>query len=73
MKKESQDLVRELGLSETQADGQGTMIGAGIFVLLAVAARDTGPAATIYYIIAGLIVLPSALDVRVIASKFRVS
>jgi amino acid transporter/nucleotide-binding universal stress UspA family protein len=68
MKKESQDLVRELGLSEALAIGLGTMIGAGIFVLSALAARDTGPAAAFSYIIAGLIVLPSALNVSELAT-----
>ena len=56
-------LVRELGLAEALAIGLGTMIGAGIFVLSAVAAQRAGPAAALSYVMAGLVCLPIAMTV----------
>ncbi|MBN2002860.1 MAG: hypothetical protein JXA21_05850 [Anaerolineae bacterium] len=47
--------------------GLGTMIGAGIFVLSALAARDAGPGAALSYVIAGLICLPTAMNVSELA------
>ncbi len=61
-------LIRELGLKEGIAIGLGTMIGAGIFVLSALAAERAGPASTISYVIAGLICLPIALVVSELAT-----
>ena len=62
-KKNSGNLVRELGLAEALSIGLGTMIGAGIFVLSAMAARRAGPGAAISYLMAGLICLPIAMTV----------
>ena len=56
-------LVRELGLKEGIAIGLGTMIGAGIFVLAAIAAERAGPAAALSYIFAGTLCLLIALVV----------
>ncbi len=53
-------LVRELGLKEGLSIGLGTMIGAGIFVLSALAAERAGPASALSYVLAGLICLPIA-------------
>ncbi|MGC9399796.1 MAG: APC family permease [Anaerolineae bacterium] len=64
----SNGLVRELGLTEALAIGLGTMIGAGIFVLSALAARDVGPGAALSYIIAGLICLPTAMNISELAT-----
>lgn len=61
-------LVRELGLTEALAIGLGTMIGAGIFVLSSLAARDVGPGAALSYIIAGLICLPTAMNISELAT-----
>jgi amino acid transporter/nucleotide-binding universal stress UspA family protein len=61
-------LVRELGLAEALAIGLGTMIGAGIFVLSAIAADRAGPAASLSYIAAGLICLPTAMAVSELAT-----
>lgn len=61
-------LVRELGLREGLAIGLGTMIGAGIFVLSGVAAERAGPAATISYILTGLVCLPIAMVVSELAT-----
>jgi amino acid transporter/nucleotide-binding universal stress UspA family protein len=62
------NLVRELGLIEALAIGLGTMIGAGIFVLSAVAAQRAGPAAALSYVLAGLICLPTAMTVSELAT-----
>jgi amino acid transporter/nucleotide-binding universal stress UspA family protein len=61
-------LVRELGLTEALAVGLGTMIGAGIFVLSAIAARQAGPAAALSYVAAGLVALPTAMIVSELAT-----
>jgi amino acid transporter/nucleotide-binding universal stress UspA family protein len=61
-------LIRELGLKEGIAIGLGTMIGAGIFVLSALAAERAGPASAISYVAAGLICLPIALVVSELAT-----
>ncbi len=45
------------------AIGLGTMMGAGIFVLSADAAQRAGPGAALSFIIAGLVVLPTAMVV----------
>lgn len=63
----SNGLVRELGLTKALSIGLGTMIGAGIFVLSALAARDAGPGAALSYVIAGLICLPTAMNVSELA------
>ena len=61
-------LLRELGLKEAIAIGLGTMIGAGIFVLSALAAGRAGPAAALSYVLAGAICLPIALVVSELAT-----
>jgi amino acid transporter/nucleotide-binding universal stress UspA family protein len=63
-----QELVRELGLKEALAIGLGTMIGAGIFVLSAIAAQQAGPAAMFSYVAAGLVALPVAMTVSELAT-----
>jgi len=61
-------LIRELGLKEGIAIGLGTMIGAGIFVLPAIAASRAGQAAALSYLLAGLICLPVATIVSELAT-----
>jgi amino acid transporter len=61
-------LVRELGLKEGVAVGLGTMIGAGIFVLPAIAVERAGQAAAVSYLIAGLICLPIAMVISELAT-----
>jgi len=65
---EAHGLLRELGLKEGVAIGLGTMIGAGIFVLAALAAERAGPASALSYVFAGLICLPIALVVSELAT-----
>jgi amino acid transporter len=62
------ELIRELGLKEGLAVGLGTMIGAGIFVLPAIAVQRAGQAAALSYLIAGLICLPVAMIVSELAT-----
>ena len=65
---EEKNLVRELGLSQAVAIGLGTMLGAGIFVLSAIAIADAGPAALFSYLIAGVICLLIALVISELAT-----
>lgn len=65
---ETHGLVRELGLKEGVAIGLGTMVGAGIFVLSALAAERAGPASVISYMIAGVICLLVALVISELAT-----
>jgi basic amino acid/polyamine antiporter, APA family len=60
--------ARQLGLTSALAIGLGTMMGAGLFVLAPQVAGEAGPGATITYILAGLIVLPSAMVVSELAT-----
>lgn len=60
--------VRELSLMDAIAIGLGTMISAGIFVLSSVAAEKAGPAATLSFVVAGLLVLPTALSISELAT-----
>jgi amino acid transporter len=62
------NLVRELGLSQAIAIGLGTMVGAGIFVLSALAAERAGPASAISYLIAGAICCLIALVISELAT-----
>lgn len=65
---ETHGLVRELGLKEGVAIGLGTMVGAGIFVLSALAAERAGPASAMSYVTAGLICLLVALVISELAT-----
>jgi len=65
---EKHSLVRELGLAEGVAIGLGTMVGAGIFVLSALAAERAGPASTISYLVAGAICLLVSLVISELAT-----
>jgi amino acid transporter/nucleotide-binding universal stress UspA family protein len=65
---ETHHLMRELGLKEGIAIGLGTMIGAGIFTLSALAAERAGPASTVSYVLAGAICLLIALVVSELAT-----
>ncbi|TVQ07075.1 MAG: amino acid permease [Leptolyngbya sp. DLM2.Bin27] len=60
---QEQGLVREMGLLNALSIGLGTMLGAGIFVLSGTAAQQAGPAASVAFVMAGLICLPIAMTV----------
>jgi len=67
-KKEQIHLIRELGLIEALAIGLGSMLSAGIFVLSTSAVERVGPAASISFILAGLVCLPTALILSELAT-----
>ncbi len=58
-----EELAKDLGLLSAMTIGIGTMIGAGIFVLPGVAAREAGPAVVLSFVIGGLIAVVNALSV----------
>lgn len=60
---------RELGLLEATTLGVGAMIGAGIFILSGMAAGIAGPAATLSYILCGLMTLFTALSYSELSSS----
>ncbi len=57
------ELAKELGVFSALAIGTGTMIGAGIFVLPATAVGVAGPAASLAFVVAGVIALLTALSI----------
>ncbi len=61
-------LGRSLGFFPTFAIGTGTMIGAGIFVLPGIAATTAGPAASLSFLLGGLISLATALSMAELAT-----
>jgi amino acid transporter len=62
------DTDGKIGLVAAIAFAVGTMVGAGVFVLSGVALSKAGPAATVAFGLAGLLVLLSALSFAVVAS-----
>ncbi|TKX42613.1 amino acid permease [Halorubrum sp. SD690R] len=66
-------LDRTLGFTEAMALGGGTMIGAGIFILPAIAAEGAGPASSISFGIAGLVALLAALSLAELATGMPIS
>jgi amino acid transporter len=68
MERNSEHLLRELGLKEALSIGLGTMIGAGIFVLPGIAVARAGQAAAITYLLAGLICLPVSMIISELAT-----
>ncbi|WP_049927349.1 amino acid permease [Halopiger goleimassiliensis] len=58
-----EELAKDLGLISALAIGIGTMIGAGIFVLPGVAAKEAGPVVVLSFVVGGLIALINALSV----------
>jgi amino acid transporter len=57
-----------IGLLSCVAFAVGTMVGAGVFVLSGLAVQRTGPAAIVSFLLAGVLVLLSALSFAVVAS-----
>ena len=55
-------LKRNLGLLDVFSIAAGAMISSGLFILPALAFRQTGPSMIISYVIASLLVLPSLLS-----------
>jgi amino acid transporter len=61
----------KIGLIPCVAFAVGTMIGAGVFVLSGLAVQKAGPAALASFVLAGVLVLLSALSFGVVASRAR--
>ena len=61
----------KIGLVPCVAFAVGTMIGAGVFVLSGIAVQKAGPAALVSFLLAGVLVLLSALSFGVVASRAR--
>lgn len=57
-----------IGLVSCVAFAVGTMVGAGVFVLSGLAVQRAGPAAIASFVLAGILVLLSALSFAVVAS-----
>src|SRR5689334_681524 len=57
-----------IGLVSCVAFAVGTMVGAGVFVLSGLAVQRAGPAAMVSFVLAGILVLLSALSFAVVAS-----
>lgn len=57
-----------IGLLSCVAFAVGTMVGAGVFVLSGLAVQRAGPAAILSFVLAGVLVLLSALSFAVVAS-----
>ena len=66
-------LDRTLGFTEAMTLGGGTMIGAGIFILPAIAAEGAGPASSISFGIAGFVALLAALSLAELATGMPIS
>lgn len=58
-----------IGLWSCVAFAVGTMVGAGVFVLSGLAVKQAGPAALVSFVLAGVLVLLSALSFTVVASR----
>jgi amino acid transporter len=58
-----------IGLWSCVAFAVGTMVGAGVFVLSGLAVKQAGPAALASFVLAGVLVLLSALSFTVVASR----
>ncbi len=63
-----QELARDLGFLEAYTIGLGTMIGAGIFVLPSIAAKQAGPASMIAFLGGGIVSLLAALSLSELAT-----
>lgn len=62
---------KTLGLIPLVAFAVGTMVGGGVFALSGMVVKDAGPGAIISYILAGLIMLLSALCFAAVASRAK--
>ncbi|HEX6517990.1 MAG TPA: APC family permease [Nocardioidaceae bacterium] len=63
--------TKKIGLVPCLAFAVGTMIGGGVFTLSGVAVDEAGPAAVFGYVIAGLVMMLSALCFAAVASRSR--
>ncbi|MFH2076117.1 MAG: APC family permease [Pseudomonadota bacterium] len=64
-------LSREMGLMDATMIGVGAMIGAGIFVLIGIAAGVAGPALILVFALNGLVALLTAMSYAELGSCFH--
>lgn len=64
-------LSREMGLMDATMIGVGAMIGAGIFVLIGIAAGVAGPALILAFVLNGLVALLTAMSYAELGSCFH--
>ncbi len=64
----NEELAKDLGLLSALTIGIGTMIGAGIFVLPGIAAREAGPIVVVSFVVGGLIALINAICISELAT-----
>ncbi|MCE5281435.1 MAG: amino acid permease [Deltaproteobacteria bacterium] len=64
-------LSREMGLMDATMIGVGAMIGAGIFVLIGIAAGVAGPALILTFVLNGLVALLTAMSYAELGSCFH--
>ena len=64
-------LSREMGLMDATMIGVGAMIGAGIFVLIGIAAGVAGPALILAFALNGLVALLTAMSYAELGSCFH--
>ncbi len=64
--------TRKIGLIPCLAFSVGTMIGGGVFTLSGVAVDEAGPAALLGYLLAGAVMLLSALSFVAVSSRSKV-
>ncbi|WP_164996672.1 APC family permease [Actinomyces minihominis] len=62
---------KTLGLIPLVAFAVGTMVGGGVFALSGIVVKDAGPGAIISYVLAGLVMLLSALCFAAVASRAK--
>jgi APA family basic amino acid/polyamine antiporter len=67
------ELRRDLGLLQATAVGLGAILGAGIFVVIAVAAEIAGPALLIGLVLAGCLATCNALSSAQLAARYPTS
>ena len=72
-KSEDKTLLRSLTLKDAVGIGLGAIIGAGIYVVIGIAAGVSGPAFVIGLLIAGIIATFNALSSAQLASKYPLS
>ncbi|OFW56540.1 MAG: hypothetical protein A2W01_00675 [Candidatus Solincola sediminis] len=71
MAPEHQEGKHEIGLIPCVAFCVGTMIGAGVFTLSGIAIDTAGPSALLAYLIAGFVMMLSALSFVVVSSRSK--
>src|SRR5690554_6650251 len=67
---DSQKLLRSLVLKDAVGIGLGAIIGAGIFVVIGIAAGVSGPAFLVGLLVAGIIATFNALSSAQLAAKY---